>query len=75
MTKIKICGMTCDADIEAVNTYLPDYIGFVLFFPKSKRNISIGQAKQLLEKVDEKIETVAVVVSPTTEQVLSLIHI
>ena len=61
--------MTCDADIEAVNTYLPDYIGFVLFFPKSKRNISIGQAKQLLEKVDEKIETVAVVVSPTTEQV------
>ncbi|RGI89047.1 phosphoribosylanthranilate isomerase [Anaerobutyricum hallii] len=69
MTKIKICGMTCDADIEAVNTYLPDYIGFVLFFPKSKRNISIGQAKQLLEKVDEKIETVAVVVSPTTEQV------
>lgn len=69
MTKIKICGMTCDADIEAVNTYLPDYIGFVLFFPKSKRNISIGRAKQLLEKVDEKIETVAVVVSPTTEQV------
>jgi len=69
MTKIKICGMTCDADIEAVNTYLPDYIGFVLFFPKSKRNISIGQAKQLLEKVDEKIETVAVVVSPTAEQV------
>ena len=69
MTKIKICGMTCDADIDAVNTYLPDYIGFVLFFPKSKRNISIEQAKHLLEKVDEKIQTVAVVVSPTTEQV------
>ena len=69
MTKIKICGMTCEADIEAVNTYLPDYIGFVLFFPKSKRNISIEQAKHLLEKVDEKIKTVAVVVSPTTEQV------
>ncbi len=68
-TKIKICGMTCEADIKAVNTYLPDYIGFVLFFPKSKRNISIEQAKHLLEKVDEKIQTVAVVVSPTTEQV------
>lgn len=67
-TKIKICGMTCEADIKAVNTYLPDYIGFVLFFPKSKRNISIEQAKYLLEKVDEKIKTVAVVVSPTTEQ-------
>ncbi len=68
-TQIKICGMTCEADIEAVNTYLPDYIGFVLFFPKSKRNISIEQAKHLLEKVDEKIQTVAVVVSPTTEQI------
>ena len=68
-TKIKICGMTCEADIEAVNTYLPDYIGFVLFFPKSKRNIPIEQAKHLLEKVDKKIQTVAVVVSPTTEQI------
>lgn len=69
MTKIKICGMTCEADIKAVNAYLPDYIGFVLFFPKSKRNVSIEQAKHLLEKVDRKIKTVAVVVSPTTEQV------
>ena len=68
-TKIKICGMTCEADIEAVNMYLPDYIGFVLFFPKSKRNISIEQAKYLLKKVDKRIQTVAVVVSPTTEQV------
>lgn len=67
-TQIKICGMTCDEDIKAVNTYLPDYIGFVLFFPKSKRNISIEQAGHLLEKVDKKIQTVAVVVSPTTEQ-------
>ena len=68
-TKIKICGMTCEADIKAVNTYLPDYIGFVLFFPKSNRNISIEQAEHLLEKVDKKIRTVAVVVSPTTEQI------
>ena len=69
MTKIKICGMTCEADIEAVNTYFPDYIGFVLFFPKSKRNISIEKAKYLLERVDKKIQTVAVVVSPTTKQI------
>ena len=66
-TKIKICGMTCEADIKAVNTYLPDYIGFVLFFPKSNRNISIEQAEHLLEKVDKKIRTVAVVVTPLSE--------
>lgn len=67
--KIKICGMTCESDIEAVNTYLPDYIGFVLYFPKSKRNISIEKAKELTGKTDKRIQTVAVVVSPTTEQI------
>lgn len=56
MTKIKICGMTCEEDIKAVNKYLPDYIGFVLFFPKSKRNISIKQAKNLLAKADKQIK-------------------
>ena len=30
MTKIKICGLTRIEDIEAVNSCLPDYIGFVL---------------------------------------------
>ena len=69
MTRIKICGMTCESDIKAVNTYLPDYIGFVLFFPKSKRNISIEKGKELLEKTEKKIRTVAVVVSPTKEQI------
>ena len=29
MTKIKICGLTRPEDIEAVNEYLPDYIGFI----------------------------------------------
>ncbi|MBN2927899.1 MAG: phosphoribosylanthranilate isomerase [Eubacterium sp.] len=72
MTKIKICGMTCEEDIKAVNKYLPDYIGFVLFFPKSKRNISIKQAKDLLAKADKRIKTVAVVVSPTIEQLLQI---
>ena len=72
MTKIKICGMTCEEDIKAVNKYLPDYIGFVLFFPKSKRNISIKQAENLLAKADKQIKTVAVVVSPTIEQLLQI---
>lgn len=64
--------MTCEEDIKAVNKYLPDYIGFVLFFPKSKRNISIKQAKELLAKADKRIKTVAVVVSPTIEQLLQI---
>ena len=69
MTKIKICGLRREQDIRYANELMPDYIGFVLFFPKSNRNISIEQAEHLLEKVDKKIRTVAVVVSPTTEQI------
>ena len=35
-TKIKICGLYRDADIDAVNQYQPDYAGFV-FYPPSHR--------------------------------------
>ena len=35
-TRIKICGLYRDADIDAVNQYQPDYAGFV-FYPPSHR--------------------------------------
>lgn len=44
-------------------------VRMVLFFEKSKRNITIDKAKQIMEALDDKIRTVAVVVSPTIEQV------
>ncbi|MGN0634104.1 MAG: phosphoribosylanthranilate isomerase [Oscillospiraceae bacterium] len=68
MTKIKICGLTTDEDIELINRARPDLAGFVLFFPKSRRNLDINTAKRLISKLDG-IKSVAVVVSPTAEQV------
>ena len=41
---IKICGMTCLQDIEYANELLPEFVGFVLFYPKSKRNIGLEDA-------------------------------
>lgn len=41
--KIKICGLSRPADIEAVNRYHPDYAGFVINFPKSHRSVSPAQ--------------------------------
>ena len=38
MTKVKICGLRSLADIEKVNRYLPDYIGFV--FADSRRFVT-----------------------------------
>ena len=33
--KIKLCGMFRDCDIDYANEAKPDYIGFILGFPKS----------------------------------------
>ena len=69
MTKIKICGITCRDDVEILNEFLPEYAGFVMFFPKSRRNISTQTAYSLLPLLDKRIKTVAVTVCPTAEQV------
>ena len=66
---IKICGMTCLQDIEYANELLPEFVGFVLFYPKSKRNIGLEDAVILRRQLGERIYTVAVTVSPTVEQV------
>ena len=47
-TRIKICGLTSEEEVRWVLEENVDYLGMVLFFPKSKRNISIERAKQLL---------------------------
>lgn len=69
MTKIKICGMTCHDDIKYVNESNVDFAGFVMFFPKSKRNINSSRAIELLTYLNSSVKSVAVVVSPTVEQV------
>ncbi|WP_069999591.1 phosphoribosylanthranilate isomerase [Cellulosilyticum sp. I15G10I2] len=69
MTKIKICGLSREADICAVNEYLPDYIGFV--FAKSKRQLSINQAKPLKKLLNPKIQAVGVFVNEPIESLIS----
>lgn len=66
--KIKICGIVSENDVEILNECQPDYAGFVLFYPKSKRNLSVEQAGRLMEKLDKSILCVAVVVSPKLEE-------
>lgn len=68
MTKVKICGLKNPDDIKCVNTLSPDFAGFVMFFEKSHRNISVQTAQELLVLLDKNIKSVAVTVSPTEEQ-------
>lgn len=72
MTKVKICGLTREADIEAVNRYLPDYIGFV-FAGFSKRYIQPDRARVLRDMLSPEIRAVGVFVDESVEAVASLI--
>lgn len=69
MTKIKICGLTTPQEAEWVSKAQADYAGMVLFFPKSKRNITIEQAKEIMKSMLPQIKKVAVVVSPSALQI------
>jgi len=54
-TRIKICGLTRLEDIQAVNEAKPDFCGFIVEFPKSRRNVTGAQLRTLREKLDESI--------------------
>ena len=69
MTKIKICGLTTPLEAEWVSKSQVDYAGMVLFFPKSKRNITIEQAKEIMKSMLPQIQKGAVVVSPSALQI------
>ncbi len=65
--KIKLCGMFRDCDIDYANEAMPDYIGFILGFPKSHRNIDMETARQLRSQLSPEIKAVGVFVnSPET---------
>ena len=69
MTKIKICGLTTPQEAGWVSKAQADYAGMVLFFPKSKRNITIDQAKEIMKYLPPQIRKVAGVVSPSALQI------
>ena len=70
MVKIKVCGIRRLEDIEIVNRYKPDYIGFV--FAESKRKVSHDLALKLKENLDQNIIPVGVFVDSPEEEILEL---
>ena len=66
--KIKLCGMFRDCDIDYVNEAKPDYIGFIVMFPKSHRNIDFETALRLKKRLSPDIKSVAVSVNAPVEQ-------
>lgn len=68
MTKVKICGLRRKEDIKFVNSYLPEYVGFV--FAKSKRQVSMEQVMELRSLLVPDIKTVGVFVNESLEKVV-----
>lgn len=71
MTQVKICGLTRQEDIAAVNRYLPDFIGFV-FAPGSRRQLTVAQARLLKEQLDPRIKAVGVFTGEAVPKIAAL---
>ena len=73
MTKIKLCGLKSLNDIEIINKYNPEYIGFI-FYKKSKRYIDYKTAKMLKNALNKNILAVGVFVNEDINTVVKLLN-
>jgi phosphoribosylanthranilate isomerase len=64
--KVKICGMTNAETIQTAIKHNVDYLGFV-FYPKSPRNLTPEQAKELTRNIPQNVKRVAVLVNAKDE--------
>lgn len=67
-TRIKICGLTREQDIDACVDAGADAIGFV-FYAKSKRCLTVARAAELRKRVPAFVSVVALFVNATREEV------
>lgn len=70
MVRVKICGLTKKEHIQVAVEEQVDYIGFV--FAKSKRQVTVEQAKVLAQAIPEPIQKVGVFVNETVENMLHI---
>lgn len=71
MTRIKICGLTRMEDIDSVNRYQPEYIGFI-FAPKSRRYVTPEKAKQLAAGLKCGIQSVGVFTQANVDEIIRI---
>lgn len=71
-TKIKICGLRRREDVDYVNRWQPDYIGFILA-DGFRRQILPEQAAELADHLDPQIQRVGVFVNQPVEFVSDLL--
>lgn len=65
---IKICGLRTEEDAVYLNENQVNFAGFILFYPKSKRFVTMEQAVSIKKILKPEIKKVAVTVSPALWQ-------
>lgn len=71
--RVKMCGMTRSEDIALAHSLGVDAVGLI-FAPESPRCISVEQAKALLAAIPLFMDSVAVMVNPSIEEVRQVIR-
>ena len=74
MPKIKICGLSRPEDITYINEAKPDYCGFIIDVPKSRRNVSISKVRELVQNLESQICPVGVFVNKDCGEVVQLLN-
>jgi phosphoribosylanthranilate isomerase len=67
-TRIKICGLTREADVEAAVAAGADAVGFV-FYPPSPRALSLARAAELARHIPPFVEVVGLFVNAAAADV------
>ncbi len=67
--KIKICGIRSEADINLINRYKPDFIGFI-FYKKSKRYIQPEKVIEIKKNLEYQVKSVGVFVDEDSDYIL-----
>lgn len=74
MSKIKICGLSRPCDIAYVNEAKPDFCGFIVNVPKSRRNVSPDTLRDLRQDLCDEVTPVGVFVNEPMETIVSLVR-
>ena len=66
--KLKVCGLSNPIEVETCVTLKINYCGFILNYPKSHRNISLNNAKNLTNIRKGNTKYVGVLVKPSEKE-------
>lgn len=69
-TRIKICGLTRESDVDAAVVAGADAIGFVLY-PKSARHVSANRAAELARRLPPFVTPVLLFVNASTAEIVA----